>query len=100
MGVPPAVRLEMEHTSPVSQRLQPFTLADGSLRYHAWAEWRLRAECFAISAWLGTAPSLRILTADEPVCELNGLDPVEPRLRNVIDLGDGRIALIVSFEGG
>jgi hypothetical protein len=99
-GAPTAVRIEMEQTPPFSQRAQPFTLADSSLRYHVWAEWRLRAECFAISAWLGTAPTLHILAAEEPTCELNGLDPVEPRLRNVVDLGGGRLALIVSFEGG
>ena len=91
---------EMEQTPPFSQRAQPFTLPDNSLRYHVWAEWRLRAECVAISAWLGTTPALHILAAEQPLCELNGLDPVEPRLRNVVDLGGGRMALIVSFEGG
>jgi hypothetical protein len=100
MLAPAAVRAEMEQTPPFSLRVQPFAVADGTLRYHAWAQWRLRAQCFAISAWLGTAPTLHILAAEEPLCELNALDPVEPRLRNVVDLGDGRTALIVSFEGG
>jgi hypothetical protein len=99
VGVPTGIQSEIDRTQPSSLRVKQLTLVDGSVRYHVWADFRLRQTCLAASAWVGSQP-LRIVAIEEPLCELNGLDPIEPQIRNVVDLGERRVGLVVDFQGG
>lgn len=75
--------------------IQPFRIADGSLRYYATAEWKSGAKPepsdFSLGAWLVPTPSPRVLAVETRHLEVN-----LPRILNVTSLGDGRTAIILS----
>lgn len=90
-----------QKTSPMLT-VQAFTLADGSWRYYARCGWNDPDAQFnpavAIGVWLSPEPMLHVL-ATEPKTSSYGFDVAVPRLTNVLDLGDGRTALIVESFG-
>lgn len=75
--------------------VQPFRVADGTLRYYAVAEWKSGARSkpsdFFVGAWLIPAPTLRVLAV-----EMRHPDVNLPRILNVADVGGGRTAIILS----
>ncbi len=74
--------------------VQRFTLADGTPRYYARAEWRrnrLASPIYAVGAWLAPSPQLHV-AAWEPTAF--------SRLLNVVDLGGGRVGVIAPLERG
>jgi hypothetical protein len=77
--------------------VQPFLVADGSLRFFATAEWKSGAKPtpsdFSLGAWLATTPTLRILAV-----EANESGYL-PRILNVADLGDGKTGIIFANQG-
>lgn len=82
---------------------EPFTLADGSLRYHVRAEWRAGREVgydlqHAFAAWLTSAPTLRILATEQ--LSFGSDANIEEELLAVVDLGQGRTGAVVSTWGG
>ena len=89
----------VEQTPPSIKQVQPFIVAGGSRRYYVRAKLRSSTVCASIGAWLASAPTLHIVGAQERGCLENFL-PDAPRLLNVVDLDEGRTALIVFFEGG
>jgi hypothetical protein len=96
-----AQRHAAESTSPVAQ-VQAFHLPDGTLRYYASAEWysgdRITdTNSYAIAAWIASEPTLHIL-ALEP--RTFGYESDEPKLLNVIDLGEGRVGMIAAISAG
>jgi hypothetical protein len=83
--------------------IQPFTLADGTLRYHVQAEWRADRErgyarLHTFAAWIEAQPTLRILAMERLTF---GTDAVgEQKLLSVVDLGGNRTGLIIRGKGG
>jgi hypothetical protein len=95
-------RHRTETTSPAFT-IQPFTLADGSLRYYVRAQWGSEAEHhdhipYALGAWVTPTPRLHILAVEHQTSSY-GFDDALPILRNVVDLGHGQTGLIVTFVG-
>jgi len=76
--------------------VQPFRVADGSLRYYATAQWKSgtkSAPDFALAAWLAPSPVLNILAVEaDQNLRL-------PKILNVADLGGGRTAIILANGG-
>ncbi len=100
---PDAVRLKAASLSPAI-KVQSFTLGDGSLRYYARAEWRSGNEpngraTFALAAWIAPQPTPHILAVEAQGSSLGGFEEELPNLLNVVDLGNGRAAIIVSESG-
>lgn len=89
-------RRAIEGRSP-SFTVQPFRVADGSLRYYARARWKSGAQSspsdFSLGAWLSPMPILEILAM-----ETNQQVDL-PAILNVVDLGSGRTGMIVA-QGG
>jgi len=88
--------------TPPAIAVQPFRLADGSLRYYVRAQWGSEAEHgnrlqYALGAWMTPAP-LRILAVEHQTSNY-GFENVLPVLLNVVDLGHGKTGLIVSSQG-
>ncbi len=80
-------------------KVQPFQVADGSLRYYVRATWKSGKETalqhpYALAAWMVARPKLRVL-AEEKLTTGYG-DFGVPNLLNVVDLGDGRTGVIVN----
>jgi hypothetical protein len=77
--------------------VQPFRVADGSLRYYAIAQWKSGAKRapsdFSLGAWLVPAPTLRLL-AVEANQNVN-----LPHILNVADLGGGKTGIILANGG-
>jgi hypothetical protein len=91
-------RREAESVSP-SFAVQQFRLADGSLRYYGRAGWKTREGprakmIFGLGAWIAPLPALH-LQAVESAAGFGYL----PELLNVIDLGGGNTAIVVSQQG-
>jgi hypothetical protein len=89
-----AKRHEVASISP-SFTVQQFRLADGSLRYYARAAWNSGngengKSIAALGAWIAPSPMLHVL-AEEPRDAAAYL----PELLNVIDLRDGKTAIVV-----
>ena len=82
--------------------VQPFKLADGSIRYFARCGWNgdtmNREPSVTITAWLNPDPMLRVV-ATETVKGSYGFLSTGPRLLNVLDLGDGRTGMIMESQG-
>jgi rRNA maturation protein Nop10 len=77
--------------------VQPFRVADGSLRYYATAQWKSGARParsdFSLGAWIASGPTLRIL-AVEANQNVN-----LPRILNVANLGGGETGIILANGG-
>ncbi|MGH9736811.1 MAG: hypothetical protein ACRD8A_19750 [Candidatus Acidiferrales bacterium] len=77
--------------------VQPFRVADGSLRYYAIARWKSGANPapsdFSLGAWLVPAPTLRLLAVEAN----QNVDL--PHILNVADLGGGRTGIILGNGG-
>jgi len=76
--------------------VQPFRVADGSLRYYATAQWKSGKESrpdFSIAAWLTPAPVLRTLAF-----KANQNENM-PKVLNVVGLGGGRTGIIFANVG-
>ena len=77
--------------------VQPFRVADGSLRYYAIARWKSRIKPmpsdFSLAAWLAPLRTLRVLAVEAN----QNMDL--PQILNVVDLGGGRTGIILR-EGG
>jgi hypothetical protein len=88
---------------PLTLAVQPFRIADGSLRYYARAEWRSGKErhgksTFVLGAWMTPKPRLQILAVESRVSSYD-FEQELPKLLNVVDLGGGRTGIIVSISG-
>jgi len=97
-----AVRREAEQ-APLAFDVQPFTVADGSLRYYVRAEWksgkeRLGRPTYALAAWIAPLPTLHILAVETLSTAPDGGEL--PKLFNLVDLGNGRTGVIVQLLGG
>ena len=87
-----------ESVSP-SFAVQQFRLADGTLRYYGRAGWKTgegsRSKMiFGLGAWIAPLPALHLQAVESAA----GFDYL-PRLLNVIDLGGGSTAIVVSQHG-
>jgi hypothetical protein len=96
-----AARRATERASPLVE-IKAFHLSDGRLRYYASAGWYSGAQAtednsYSIGAWFSTEPTLHII-ALEP--RTFGYQGEEPKLLNVLDLGDGRTGVIVFNSAG
>jgi hypothetical protein len=85
-------------------RIQPFQVADGSLRYYVSATWRSGKERvpqypppYALAAWMAPRPKLRILAEEKRTSGYG--DFGIPELLSVVDLGDGGTGVIVNVPG-
>jgi hypothetical protein len=92
---------EAERISPAFV-IQPFTLADGSLRYHVQAEWRAGRESgydllHTFAAVVASGPTLRILVTEQLTFDRSAVS--EQKVLSVVDLGRGRTGIVVSFRG-
>ena len=86
--------------------VQAFRLADGSLRYYGRAAWSSGEEetaswktVYAVGAWIMPGPSLHVVAVEERTSPYAGFRSVLPTLMNVIDLGDGRTAIVTETSG-
>ena len=89
-------------TEGISPRFEvkEFALSDGTLRYYAQAQWISKKGSpdesnVGLAAWIAAKPTLHILAVEGNTSGYGGL----PELLNVVDLGDGKIGLIVSITG-
>lgn len=85
--------------------VQPFQVADGSLRYYARVEWKSgketgRQHSFALAAWIAPLPTLRILAVERRTSAGYGIEDGLPHLLNVVDLGAGRTGIIFQISYG
>lgn len=85
-------------------KVQPFQLADGSLRYYVRAEWKSGREpkntpSYMLAAWIAPRPTLRILAVEKRTSPYDGIESGLPDLRNVVDLGAGRTGMIFGISG-
>jgi hypothetical protein len=91
--------------TPVAFTLQPFHLADGSLRYYVRSEWRktgtgTERAAYSLAAWIAPSPALRVLAVEPATSgEEYGFQDALPNLLNVVDLGGGRTGVIVHTAG-
>ncbi len=98
------VRSEAEKIPPAFE-VQPFTVANGSLRYYVRAEWRSGKEpngnsTYALAAWITPLPTPHILAVETfPFPSEIGWGCL-PGLLNVVDLGDGRTGIITQIICG
>jgi hypothetical protein len=88
---------------PPALQVQPFRVADGSLRYYVRAEWKSGKESgerssFVLGAWVTPSPSLRVLAVENRTSPY-GFEHGLPKLLNAVDLGGGRTGIIVSVSG-
>lgn len=98
--VPQDVRARMGNISPTLE-VQRFTIADGSTRYHVWADWRLEMtpgyeSIVRLGAWIVPLPSVRFL-AVEPLSVYDGVRKED--LLNAVSLGSGRTGIVIYVEG-
>ncbi len=85
-------------------RVQPFQIADGSVRYYVRAEWKSGKEpndtaSYVLAAWITPLPKLRIMAVEKRTSPYDGIEAGLPDLRNVVDLGDGRTGIIINVLG-
>jgi hypothetical protein len=97
-----AVRREAEKAA-LAFDVQPFAVADGTLRYYVRAEWKSGEETqgrptYALAAWIAPQPTLHILAVEMLNTAPDGGEL--PKLFNLVDLGDGRTGIIVQLSGG
>jgi len=97
-----AVRDEADKV-PLAFDMQPFNVADGSLRYFVRAEWKSDKEnqgrpTYAFAAWIAPLPTLHILAVETLSTAPDGGEL--PELFNVLDLGNGRTGIIIQLIGG
>ena len=83
-------------------RVEPFRVADGTLRYYVLAEWKTGKEPpgsspYTLAAWMTPLPTLQIL-AVQKLFSPWGIG-AGPDLLNVVDLGGGRTGIIVNVAG-
>ncbi len=83
-------------------KVQPFQVADGSLRYYVRATWKSGRETalqhpYALGAWMAPRPKLHILAEEKRTTGYG--DFGVPDLLNVVDLGNGRTGIIVDAPG-
>jgi hypothetical protein len=97
-----AQRRRAERTSPLFQ-VSGFRVADGTLRYYARAFWKpekdLDRSSYAVAAWIAPLPKLHTLALEKRTCGYEDFECVVPKLRNVVDLGDGKTGIIVDISG-
>jgi hypothetical protein len=106
-------RMKMEATDaerrlagsiPPSFKVQPFRVADSSLRYYVRAEWRSGKEPkdtapYVLAAWMTPLPTLHILAVQKRTSPYDGFESDLPDLLNVVDLGNGKTGMIVQISG-
>jgi hypothetical protein len=85
-------------------KVQPFQVADGSLRYYVRAEWKSGKEpkntpSYLLAAWISPLPTLHVLAVEKRISPYDGVESSLPDLRNVVDLGNGRTGIIVDITG-
>ncbi|PYY24259.1 MAG: hypothetical protein DMG62_04440 [Acidobacteria bacterium] len=94
-------RREAERVPP-ALAVQPFRVADGSLRYYVRAQWKSLGKkddsSYLLAAWMTSQPALHILAVETTTANY-GFESDLPKLLNVVDLGRGRTAIIVSSKG-
>jgi hypothetical protein len=106
-------RMKIEATDPEQRlagnvapafKVQPFHVADGSLRYYVRAEWKSGKEpegtpTFVLAAWMTPVPRLHILSVEKRTSPYDGIENGLPELLNVVDLGEASTAIIVHISG-
>jgi hypothetical protein len=85
-------------------KVQPFHVADGSLRYYVRAEWKSGKEpegnpTFVLSAWMTLMPTLHVLSVEKRTSPYDGIEDGLPELLNVVDLGEGRTGVVLHIRG-
>ena len=98
-----AERREAGNVAPAF-KVQPFQVADGSLRYYVRAEWKSGKEpkdtpTYVLGAWITPLPTPHILAVEKRTSPYEGIENGLPDLLNVVDLGDGRTGIIVHISG-
>lgn len=105
-----AARLAADSDSAVRRdaRQLPLKISDvtaftvpGGVRYYVRAvlEGADRTHvCTKAGVWLAAEPSLRITAIEPSTCTFD-FPPAAERLLNVVDLGDGRVGLVMEFNG-
>ena len=98
-----AERKDVEDVSPAFE-VQPFLVADGSLRYYVRAEWKSGKEpndtpSYVLAAWMNPLPKLHILAVQKRTSRYGDIHDGLPELLNVVDLGNGRTGIIVESFG-
>jgi hypothetical protein len=99
-AVPPDLRVKLGNISPTLE-VQRFTIADGSTRYHVWADWRSEGprgfdSIVRLGAWITPSPAIRFL-AVEPLSDYDGVQ--KENLLNAVNLGGGRTGIVVNVQG-
>lgn len=85
-------------------KVQPFQVADGSLRYYVRAAWKSGKEpkdtpTYLLAGWIMPLPTLHISAVEKRTSPYDGIESGLPDLRNVVDLGNGRTGIIVDITG-
>jgi hypothetical protein len=85
-------------------KVQPFHIADGSLRYYVRAEWKSGKETegmptFVLAAWITPVPTLHILSVEKRTSPYDGIESGLPELLNLVDLGEAGTGIIVHISG-
>ncbi|HXX21305.1 MAG TPA: hypothetical protein VEJ46_18050 [Candidatus Acidoferrum sp.] len=98
-----AERKTIGNVSP-ALKVQPFQVADGSLRYYARAEWDASSDAtgmssYLLAAWVAPLPELRVLSVEKRTSPYGGIGDGLPDLLNVIDLGNGKAGVILDVRG-
>jgi hypothetical protein len=96
MMADPPVRAAAEKVAPAFT-VQSFSLADGRIRYYVRCEWHV-GKGFLFGAWLAPQPALHIVGVERRTASY-GFETDLPNLLNVLDLGDGRTAIVLSSSG-
>jgi hypothetical protein len=86
-------------------RVQPFQVADGSLRYYVRAEWKSGKQTglqypYTLAAWITPLPTLRVLAVEKRASAGYAIADGLPDLLNVVDLGAGRTGIIIHVSHG
>ena len=88
--------------SPIVQDATPFTLADGGKRWYVRGTMSVDAtDCTKFEAWLAPrarGQEFRLLAVSPSSCSYD-MPKEAPRLLNAVDLGAGRIGLIMEYLG-
>ncbi len=89
-------------STPPAVTIQPFYLADGSLRCYVRAGWERKMENdsrtpYALGAWMKLTPAAHMLAVERQTSSYD-FENALPVLRNVVDLGYGKTGLVVTFQ--
>lgn len=95
-----AVRADVRTVPLRLEKVQPFRLAGGVLRYHVKARMEIVGTvCWMIDAWMMPPPKAQLMEGTVRTCLLDGPHGT-PELLSVVSLGDGRTGLTLFVPQG